>query len=64
MDCLAGSWAGAAALVLALGAFSGPAAGAEEMEELVWGASLPLTGPFAKAGQLGEKGLTGDEARA
>ena len=48
--------AGAAALALVLGVYSVPA-GAEDMEELVWGASLPLTGPFAKAGQLGEKGL-------
>ncbi|MBJ27018.1 MAG: amino acid ABC transporter substrate-binding protein [Alphaproteobacteria bacterium] len=26
-------------------------------DELVWGVSMPLTGPFAKAGQLGEKGI-------
>jgi len=26
-------------------------------DEIVWGASMPLTGPFAKAGVLGEKGL-------
>lgn len=28
-----------------------------EGDEIVWGGAMPLTGPFAKAGALGEKGL-------
>ena len=26
-------------------------------DEIVWGGAVPLTGPFAQAGSLGEKGL-------
>ena len=30
---------------------------AKAEKEIVWGVAMPLTGPFAKAGQLGEKGI-------
>jgi len=30
---------------------------AKAADDLVWAGSMPLTGPFAKAGQLGEKGI-------
>ncbi len=47
---------GAAGLGLA-GLGLGAATPARAADTIVWGGAVPLTGPFAKAGALGEKGL-------
>lgn len=49
----------AAALIAGAGAFGAlePTPAAAEDGKLVWAGAMPLTGPFAKAGALGEKGM-------
>lgn len=49
--------AGLLALALGVGGALGSGPAMAEDNELVWGGAMPLTGPFAKAGALGEKGM-------